>query len=105
MAIECPAADGSSAKTQKFSGQPPMCIDTAKSYTATMVTNKGTLTIALDPLAAALTVHNFRFRARSHYHYGVPLHRTSPRCQTRSGHAQGPGPARACRTCAMLARE
>ena len=55
MPTECPKADGSSPKTQKFSGPPPMCIDPAKSYTATMVTNKGTMTIALDPVAAPMT--------------------------------------------------
>ncbi len=36
----------------------------AKRYTAEMVTSKGTMTIALDPVAAPATVNNFVFLAR-----------------------------------------
>ena len=43
MPTECPAADGSSPRQQKFSGPPPMCIDPEKRYTAEMVTSKGTM--------------------------------------------------------------
>ena len=48
MAPDIPAADGSSPKTQRFDGPPPMVIDPAKRYTAELVTSKGTMTIALD---------------------------------------------------------
>ena len=48
MPEECPPADGSAPKTQHFDGQPPMCIDPAKRYTALMETSKGTITFALD---------------------------------------------------------
>ena len=78
MPTECPKADGSSPKTQKFSGPPPMCIDPSKSYTATMVTNKGTMTIALDPIAAPKTVNNFVVLARYKYFDGIAFHRIIP---------------------------
>ena len=91
MPIECPAADGSSPKTQKFSGPPPMCIDPAKQYTATMVTNKGTMTIALDALAAPKTVNNFVFLARYHYYDGVTFHRIIPDFVIQGGDPQGNG--------------
>ncbi len=91
MPTDPPAADGSSPKTQKFSGQPPMCIDPAKSYSATMVTNKGTMTIALDPLAAPLTVNNFVFLARYHYYDGVTFHRIIPGFVIQGGDPQGTG--------------
>ena len=91
MPIECPAADGSSPKTQKFSGTPPMCIDPAKQYTATMVTNKGTMTIALDPAAAPKTVNNFVFLARYHYYDGVTFHRIIPGFVIQGGDPQGTG--------------
>jgi peptidylprolyl isomerase len=91
MPIECPAADGSSPKTQKFSGPPPMCIDPAKQYTATMVTNKGTMTIALDPAAAPKTVNNFVFLARYHYFDGVTFHRIIPGFVIQGGDPQGTG--------------
>jgi cyclophilin family peptidyl-prolyl cis-trans isomerase len=91
MATECPKADGSSPRTQKFSGPPPMCIDPAKSYTATMVTNKGTMTIALDPVAAPNTVNNFVVLARYHYFDGVTFHRIIPGFVIQGGDPQGTG--------------
>ena len=53
MTPDIPAADGSSPKTQRFDGPPPMVIDPAKRYTAEMVTTKGTMTIALDAVGRA----------------------------------------------------
>jgi len=91
MPTECPAADGSSPKTQKFSEPPPMCIDPAKTYTATMVTNKGTMTIALDPVAAPKTVNNFVFLARYHYYDDVTFHRIIPGFVIQGGDPQGTG--------------
>jgi cyclophilin family peptidyl-prolyl cis-trans isomerase len=91
MATECPAADGSSPRTQKFSGPPPMCIDPTKTYTATMVTNKGTMTIALDPVAAPNTVNNFVVLARYHYFDGVTFHRIIPGFVIQGGDPQGTG--------------
>src|SRR5688500_15369197 len=38
---ECPKADGSSERTTKFEKAPPMCIDAAKTYKATMETSEG----------------------------------------------------------------
>jgi peptidylprolyl isomerase len=72
---ECPAVDGSSPKTQRFSAQPPMCIDPAKTYTAEMKTSMGTMIIALDPIGAPITVNNFVFLARYHYFDGIIFHR------------------------------
>jgi peptidylprolyl isomerase len=72
---QAPAVDGSSPKTQTFSGPPPMCIDPAKNYTATMETSMGTLTIELDPRAAPKTVNSFVFLARYHYYDDIIFHR------------------------------
>jgi cyclophilin family peptidyl-prolyl cis-trans isomerase len=91
MPTECPAADGSSPKKQKFSGPPPMCIDPDKTYTATMVTNKGTMTIALDPVAAPLTVNNFVVLSRYHYYDGVTFHRIIPGFVIQGGDPEGTG--------------
>ena len=52
-----------------------MCIDPAKTYTATVETNKGTFTITLDPKAAPQTVNNFVALARYHYYDDTPCHR------------------------------
>src|SRR5919206_2846181 len=91
MATDCPAADGSSEKRQKFDAPPPMCIDPAKRYTAEMVTSKGSLTIALDPVAAPKTVNNFVFLARYHFFDGVTFHRIIPGFVLQGGDPEGTG--------------
>jgi len=88
---EAPALDGSSPKTQTFSGEPPMVIDPAKRYTAEMVTSKGTMVIALDPIAAPKTVNNFVFLARYHYYEGVVFHRVIPGFVLQGGDPTGNG--------------
>lgn len=74
-APECPAADGSSARQTSFSGPPPMCIDPAKTYSATMDTSMGEMVIHLDAAAAPQTVNNFVFLSRYHYYDGLTFHR------------------------------
>jgi cyclophilin family peptidyl-prolyl cis-trans isomerase len=68
-----------------------MIIDPAKRYTAEMVTNKGTMTIALDPLAAPTTVNNFVFLARWHYYDGIVFHRIIPGFMLQGGDPEGSG--------------
>jgi cyclophilin family peptidyl-prolyl cis-trans isomerase len=92
MAIpQAPAPDGSSPKQQTFDQEPPMVIDTAKRYTATMVTSHGTMVIALDPLAAPKTVNSFVFLARYHYYDGVIFHRIIPGFVLQGGDPTGTG--------------
>jgi cyclophilin family peptidyl-prolyl cis-trans isomerase len=92
MAIPTPpAADGSSPQQRKFDQEPPMVIDTAKRYTATMVTSHGTMVIALDPLAAPKTVNSFVFLARYHYYDGVIFHRIIPGFVLQGGDPTGTG--------------
>ena len=91
MAPDVPAADGSSPKTQRFDGPPPLVIDPSKRYTAEMVTSKGTLTIALDPIAAPKTVNNFVFLARWHYYDGIVFHRIIPGFMLQGGDPEGSG--------------
>jgi len=91
MATECPAADGSSPKRQKFDGPPPMFIDAALRYSAEMVTSKGTLNIALDPIAAPKTVNNFVVLARYHYFDGIIFHRVIPGFVLQGGDPLGTG--------------
>ena len=86
-----PNADGSSEKRQSFPGVPPMIIDPEKTYEATMVTDKGTLEILLDPLAAPVTVNNFVFLARWHYFDGIIFHRVIPGFVLQGGDPTGTG--------------
>jgi cyclophilin family peptidyl-prolyl cis-trans isomerase len=91
MAPDVPAADGSSPKTQTFSGPPPMIIDPAKQYRADVVTSKGTLTIVLDAVGAPKTVNNFVFLARWHYYDGIVFHRIIPGFMLQGGDPEGSG--------------
>ena len=70
-----------------------MVIDPAKRYTATMATSKGTMLIALDPMAAPKTVNSFVFLARYHYFDGIVFHRVIPGFVLQGGDPTGPGPA------------
>lgn len=72
---ECPAADGSSARVTEFAAAPPMCIDTAKTYTAEVTTNFGAYTMELYPDKAPETVNNFVVLARYHYFDDTTCHR------------------------------
>jgi cyclophilin family peptidyl-prolyl cis-trans isomerase len=68
-----------------------MIIDPGKRYTAELVTSKGTMTIALDPVAAPKTVNNFVFLARWHYFDGIVFHRIIPGFVLQGGDPQGTG--------------
>ena len=56
-----------------------------------MVTSKGTMTIALDPIAAPTTVNNFVFLARYHYFEGIVFHRIIPGFVLQGGDPTGTG--------------
>jgi cyclophilin family peptidyl-prolyl cis-trans isomerase len=91
MATDLPNADGSSEKRQKFDAAPELFIDLEKTYTATMVTSKGTLEILLDPHAAPATVNSFVFLARWHYYDGIVFHRIIPSFVLQGGDPTGSG--------------
>lgn len=71
----CPPTDGSAERTTTFAAAPPTCIDPAKTYTATLNTSAGPVTIALDPAKAPLAVNNFVVLSRYRYYDGLPFHR------------------------------
>jgi cyclophilin family peptidyl-prolyl cis-trans isomerase len=88
---ECPKADGSSPQMRTFDGEPKMCIDPAKTYTATIVTDVGTMTATLDAKAAPKTVNNFVVLARYHFFDGLTFHRVIPGFVLQGGDPQGNG--------------
>ena len=72
---ECPAADGSSKQTQQFDKAFNQCIDAAKTYSATIETNKGNLEVALESGDYPGTVNNFVALSRFHYYDNTVCHR------------------------------
>jgi cyclophilin family peptidyl-prolyl cis-trans isomerase len=71
----CPPDDGSAPKQQQFDAPPPMCLDAAASYRATITTSLGTLRVDLRADIAPNTVNSFVFLARNHYFDGTTCHR------------------------------
>jgi peptidylprolyl isomerase len=88
---DLPNPDGSSPQRQKFDAEPEMLIDPSKTYTATMVTSKGTMEILLDALAAPKAVNSFVFLARWHYFDGIVFHRIIPGFVFQGGDPTGNG--------------
>lgn len=61
--------------TRSFAEAPPMCLDEDATYTATVITSAGTITIDLDQSAAPTTVNSFVFLARNNYFDDTVCHR------------------------------
>jgi cyclophilin family peptidyl-prolyl cis-trans isomerase len=74
----CPEEDGSSKRTSNFAKPPPMCIDPARTYTATFETSEGDVVVRLDTRTTPQTANNFVVLARYHYYDGTAIHRTDP---------------------------
>ena len=76
---------------RSYGSPPPMTIDTSKTYTATLETEKGNIVIELAAADAPRTVNNFVFLAREGYYDGVTFHRVLPGFMAQSGDPTGTG--------------
>ena len=75
---DCPPIDGADTQTREFDAAPPNCLEAGVSYEAIVTTNKGELTIALDPGSAPVAANNFVFLARNQYFDDTVCHRIIP---------------------------
>jgi peptidyl-prolyl cis-trans isomerase B (cyclophilin B) len=66
-------------------------LDTGKTYTAVVTTNKGVITIKLRPQVAPIAVQSFIFLAQHHYFDGVRFHRVVPGFVIQGGDPRGNG--------------
>jgi cyclophilin family peptidyl-prolyl cis-trans isomerase len=89
--VGCPNLNGTSKHYTHFSSAPPMCINPAKDYTATMVTNAGTITIKLLAAQNPTTVNNFVFLAGYHFFNGTAFHRVCTAFVNQGGDPTGTG--------------
>ncbi|MGH9283126.1 MAG: peptidylprolyl isomerase, partial [Acidimicrobiales bacterium] len=96
----CPAAGGSSPRTDQFPPEPPpMCIDPSTTVVAKLTTSHGLIEITLDTTKTPQTANNYTVLARYHYYDGTVITRIddsidilqtgSPKTQTISD--PGPG--------------
>src|SRR4051812_3393652 len=67
--------EGVDGMPKQYSAPPAMKVDPAKTYTATLKTNKGTITAELYPQDAPVTVNNFVCLANDGYYNNTPFHR------------------------------
>jgi peptidylprolyl isomerase/peptidyl-prolyl cis-trans isomerase B (cyclophilin B) len=74
-----------------YSAAPPMTIDPTKSYTATVTTDAGPFTIALDAKDSPNTVNNFVFLAEHHFYDCVVFHRVITGFMDQTGDPTGTG--------------
>jgi cyclophilin family peptidyl-prolyl cis-trans isomerase len=89
------ASDTTSSTTlpekQTYTTAPPVTIDPAKTYVATVDTNQGSFQITLDPQAAPQTVNSFVFLANQGFYDGLPFHRIKKDFVIQGGDPKGDG--------------
>ena len=74
-----------------YSAPPPMTIDTAKQYSATIETGKGSLGLELFAGDVPTTVNNFVFLARDGFYNDTTFHRVIPGFMAQGGDPTGTG--------------
>jgi len=91
VAAGCPANPKTRVNTMHWSSPPPMTIDPAKTYSATVKTTAGSFTIALDAKVAPHTVNNFVFLANKGFYHCVIFQRVIPGFVDQTGDPTGTG--------------
>lgn len=76
---------------RQFSTCPPVIIDPAKTYTATLKTSRGDVTVKLFADKAPNTVNNFVFLAQNGWYDNVPFHQVVPGFLAQTGDPSGTG--------------
>lgn len=76
---------------KQYNAPPPLTIDTARTYTATIKTDKGDVRIELLDEQAPQTVNNFVFLARDGYYDGNPFFRVLEGFVAQTGDPTGTG--------------
>jgi cyclophilin family peptidyl-prolyl cis-trans isomerase len=79
------------AGKHSFAAPPPLTINTAHHFLVTMNTNKGIITLCLDPALAPKTVNNFVFLTRNQFYDGLKFHRVVADFVIQGGDPQGTG--------------
>ena len=80
-----------SPQSKQWSQSPAMSIDLKKSYTATLHTDKGDITIQLFADKTPRTVNNFVFLAREGFYDGTIFHRVIANFMVQGGDPTGTG--------------
>ena len=76
---------------KQYDAAPPMVIDPAKRYSATIATERGDIVVELYADKVPSTVNNFVFLARDGYYDGVTFHRVIANFMAQTGDPTGTG--------------
>lgn len=76
---------------QQYQSPPELTVDLSKSYSATITTNHGEISIDLDVERSPQTVNNFVFLAREGFYDGVIFHRVIEGFMIQGGDPTGSG--------------
>lgn len=85
------ATSDPAARNGMYTAEPPMQIDPQKYYVATLVTEKGDITLELYADKAPHTVNNFVFLAREGFYDNTTFHRVIPGFMAQGGDPTGTG--------------
>lgn len=88
---DCPADFSATLNKPSYKAYPPMTVDAAKTYTATITTDVGTITVQLDPKAAPKAVNSFAFLAGQHWFDCIVFHRVVQDFVDQTGDPTGTG--------------
>ncbi len=77
--------------SKQWKTPPEMTIDASKTYRVTMTTNRGVITLDLNPKFAPKTVNNFVFLIREGFYDGVSFHRVIANFVIQGGDPTGTG--------------
>ena len=75
----------------QYSNAPPVTIDPAAKYSATIRTSMGNLEVALFAERSPITVNNFIFLANDGFYDGIIFHRVIPNFMIQGGDPTGTG--------------
>lgn len=84
-------SNSTATRQTHWSKPPPMTINPAHRYIATMSTSDGTITVQLLPKVAPIAVNSFVFLARHHYFDGIIFHRIVKSFVIQTGDPTGTG--------------
>jgi cyclophilin family peptidyl-prolyl cis-trans isomerase len=86
-----PPPETPAPQVKQHAAAPPLTIDTAKTYTATIRTDKGDIQVELFAKDAPNTVNNFVFLARDGFYDDLPFHYVEPDFSVQTGDPTGTG--------------